>query len=158
MNHSNWKKLVRIGEHSSICSVYDPDVGMAVSSLLKRWKHLDAGMEASSEAYKALTKHFKHKIGEWLEEDKQAQEDRQSTPSSMDIYDTVKQKGMCILLQRYLITWPKDQAPSRADVQWQLIKEERNEHSIRGQTSWILCGIKIQEMQYVHIQYIWSSH
>ena len=104
MNHSNWKKLVRIGEHSSICSVYDPDVGMAVSSLLKRWKRLDAGMEASSEAYKALTKHFKHKIGEWLEEDKRAQEDRQSTPSSMDIYDTVKQKGMCILLQRYLIT------------------------------------------------------
>jgi len=45
-------------------------------------------------------------------------------------------------------------APSRADVQQQLIEEELGEHSIRGQTSWILCGLKIQEMQYVCIMQI----
>jgi hypothetical protein len=41
-----------------------------------------------------LSKHFKYKTTEWLEMDKKAQEERQETPSSMDIYDTVKQKGM----------------------------------------------------------------
>ncbi|KAF8259676.1 hypothetical protein EI94DRAFT_1614829 [Lactarius quietus] len=117
MNHSNWKKLVHI-----------------VPSLLKRWKRLGDGLEASSKAYKALSEHFPSKTAQWLHEDKQAQEDRQTMPSSMDIYDTVKQK-----------------APSQADIQTQLIMEEEGDHSICGQTSWILCGLKIQELQYVSL-------
>ena len=52
----------------------------------------------------------------------------------------------------------QDKAPSRADIQQKLIAEEYRDHSIRGQTSWILCGIKIQEMQYVHIQYTSFTH
>ncbi|KAF8263340.1 hypothetical protein EI94DRAFT_1807355 [Lactarius quietus] len=101
MNHSNWKKLVRI-----------------VPSLLKRWRCLGNGLEASSKAYKALSEHFHSKTAQWLKEDKQAQKDRQTIPSSMDIYDTLKRK-----------------APSQADIQTQLIMEEQEEHSIRGQTS-----------------------
>ncbi|KAF8266186.1 hypothetical protein EI94DRAFT_1803438 [Lactarius quietus] len=104
MNHSNWKKLVHI-----------------VPSLLKRWKCFGNGLEASSKAYKALSEHFQSKTAQWLQEDKQAQEDRQTMPSLMDIYDTVKQK---------------------ADIQTQLIMEEEGDHSIHGQTSWILCGLK----------------
>jgi hypothetical protein len=98
MNHSNWKKLVRIGVYVSSHSSYAPDVVIKVPSLLKRWKRLDAGLEASSEAYKALNTHFEDKTEQWLEEDKLAQKNRQKDPSSMDIYDTVKQKGMCIML------------------------------------------------------------
>jgi post-segregation antitoxin (ccd killing protein) len=78
-------------------SVYEPDLVITVPSLLKRWKRLDAGLEASSDAYEALSKHFEHKTEQWLEEDKLAQKNRQKDPTSMDIYDTVKQKGMCIM-------------------------------------------------------------
>ncbi|KAF8259193.1 hypothetical protein EI94DRAFT_1707315 [Lactarius quietus] len=64
---------------------------------------------------------------------RQASSGRQTNnPIMMDIYDTVKQK-----------------APSQADIQTQLIMEEEGDHSIRGQTSWILCGLKIQELQYI---------
>ena len=52
----------------------------------------------------------------------------------------------------------QDKAPSRADIQQQLIEEEYGDHSIRGQTSWLLCGIRIQEMQYVHIQHTSLTH
>ena len=69
-------------------------MGMTAPSLLKRWKCLSDGLEASFKAYDALSKHFKYRTAEWLEMDKQAQEDRQETPSSMNIYDSVKQKGM----------------------------------------------------------------
>ena len=52
----------------------------------------------------------------------------------------------------------QDKAPSRADIQQKLIQEEYGDHSLRGQTSWILCGMRIQEMQYVHIQYTSLTH
>jgi hypothetical protein len=51
-------------------------------------------MDASAKAYKALSEHFENKAGQWLREDLAAQRDRETNPSSMDIYDTVKQKGM----------------------------------------------------------------
>ncbi|KAH9008575.1 hypothetical protein EDB84DRAFT_1281054 [Lactarius hengduanensis] len=81
INHSNWKKLVRI-----------------VPSLLKRWKRLKPGLDASSKAYEALNQHFKHKSEQWLKDDECAQQDRQTSPSSMDIYDTVKEKGVWNIL------------------------------------------------------------
>ncbi|KAH8984882.1 hypothetical protein EDB86DRAFT_2833344 [Lactarius hatsudake] len=77
INHSNWKKLVRI-----------------VPSLLKRWKRLESGLDASAEAYQALNRHFKHKSKQWLKDEEASQRDRQISPSSMDIYDTVKEKGV----------------------------------------------------------------
>ncbi|KAH9068018.1 hypothetical protein EDB83DRAFT_2223119 [Lactarius deliciosus] len=113
MNHSNWKKLVRI-----------------VPSLLKRWKRLGPGLDASSKAFESLSEHFKEKTQQWLKEDIAAQTDRGTDPSSMVIYDTVKQK-----------------APSRAEIQLQLMVEEDGDHSICGETSWISCGLKIQEIQ-----------
>ncbi|KAH8976523.1 hypothetical protein EDB83DRAFT_2328115 [Lactarius deliciosus] len=123
MNHSNWKKLVRI-----------------VPSLLKRWKRLGPGLDASSKAFESLSEHFKEKTQQWLKEDITAQTDRGTDPSSMDIYDTVKQK-----------------APSRAEIQLQLMVEEDGDHSIRGETSWISCGLKIQEIQ-LAIRYQLQSH
>ncbi|KAF8261054.1 hypothetical protein EI94DRAFT_1608583 [Lactarius quietus] len=113
INHSNWKKLVRI-----------------VPSLLKRFRRLETGFDASAQAYKSLSDHFGEKTEIWLKEDKDAQANRQASPSSMDIYDTVKEK-----------------APSRATIQQELMGEEIGDSSMRGQTSWISCGIKIQEMQ-----------
>ncbi|KAH9008383.1 hypothetical protein EDB85DRAFT_1883574 [Lactarius pseudohatsudake] len=123
MNHSNWKKLVRI-----------------VPSLLKRWKRLGLGLDASSKAFESLSEHYKDKTRQWLKEDIAAQINRGTNPSSMDIYDTVKQK-----------------APSRAVIQQQLMVEEDGDHSIRGETSWISCGLKIQEMQ-LAIRYQLRSH
>ncbi|KAH9031538.1 hypothetical protein EDB85DRAFT_1847537, partial [Lactarius pseudohatsudake] len=113
MNHSNWKKLVRI-----------------VPSLLKQWKQLESGLDASAKAYQALNQHFEHKSEQWLKDEEASQRNRQISPSSMDIYDTVKEK-----------------APSCAAIQQQLIEEESGDHSIHGETSWISCGLKIQELQ-----------
>ncbi|KAH8994300.1 hypothetical protein EDB86DRAFT_2829803 [Lactarius hatsudake] len=123
MNHSNWKKLVRI-----------------VPSLLKCWKHLGPGLDASSKAFESLSEHFKEKTQQWLKEDIAAQTDRGTDPSSMDIYDTVKQK-----------------APSRAEIQLQLMVEEDGDQFICGETSWISCGLKIQEIQ-LAIRYQLRSH
>jgi hypothetical protein len=38
-------------------------------------------------------------------------------------------------------------APSRAEIQQQLISDESRDISTHGQTSWIACGIKVQELQ-----------
>ena len=67
---------------------------MTVPSVLKRWKRLEVGLDTSAKAYQALSERFKNMTRQWLLEDKAAQENRQATPSSMDIYDTVKKKGV----------------------------------------------------------------
>jgi hypothetical protein len=76
--------------------VYRADLSTIVPSLLRRWKRLEVGLDASSRAYQALSEHFKDETKQWLEDDRVAQNNRQTTPSSMDIYDTVKQKGVHI--------------------------------------------------------------
>jgi hypothetical protein len=73
---------------------YEADLNTIVPSLLKQWKRLEVGLDTSTKAYKALSEHFKHRTKQWLKEDTAAQENRQNTPSSMDIYDSVKQKGV----------------------------------------------------------------
>jgi hypothetical protein len=67
---------------------------MIVPSLLKRWKRLESGFDASAKAFKGLNEHYDGRTEKWLEEDKAAQDNRDTNPSSMDIYDTVKQNGM----------------------------------------------------------------
>jgi predicted transcriptional regulator YheO len=67
---------------------------VTVPSLLKRWKRLEPGLDASAKAFKSLSEYFKHKTEEWLKEDEDAQRDRHKFPASMDIYDTVKEKGV----------------------------------------------------------------
>ena len=42
-------------------------------------------------------------------------------------------------------------APSRVTIQEELMVAEIGDHSIRGQTSWITCGMKIQEIQYAPV-------
>jgi hypothetical protein len=54
---------------------------MIVPALLKRWKRLESGLDASHQAYKALSEHFKDKTREWLKEDKAAQKHRQASPA-----------------------------------------------------------------------------
>jgi hypothetical protein len=84
---------------------------MIVPSLLKRWKRLESGFDASAQAYKALSDHFKDKTMRWLREDKAAQKDRQASPASMDIYDTVKEKGVGIYAHTWLLL---------TDAKWKL--------------------------------------
>lgn len=73
---------------------HEIDFNLIVPSLLKRWKRLEVGLDTSAKSYDALCKHFKDKIKQWLKQDKAAQRKRQEDPAAMDIYDTVKQKGM----------------------------------------------------------------
>ncbi|KAI9443974.1 hypothetical protein H4582DRAFT_2053729 [Lactarius indigo] len=123
MNHSNWKKMVRI-----------------VPSLLKRWKQMDNGIDLSAEILDTLNARFKKKTKRWLKAESHAQSNRHEDPTLMDIYDTVTSK-----------------APSRAEVQQQLISEESGDITAHGQTSWIACGIKIQELQ-LAIRYQLRAH
>ncbi|KAI9430336.1 hypothetical protein H4582DRAFT_2063950 [Lactarius indigo] len=113
MNHSNWKKMVRI-----------------VPSLLKRWKRMETGIDLSAETFNTLNARFRKKTKRWLEAENHAQSNRYEDPTLMDIYDTASSK-----------------APSRAEIQQQLISEESRDITTHGQTSWISCGIKIQELQ-----------
>ncbi|KAH9016537.1 hypothetical protein EDB84DRAFT_1567201 [Lactarius hengduanensis] len=123
MNHSNWKKMVRI-----------------VPSLLKRWKRMETGIDLSAETFDALNTRLGQKTKQWLEAEKHAQSKRHEDPTLMDIYDTVASK-----------------APSRAEIQQQLISEESRDIATHGQTSWIACGIKIQELQ-LAIRYQLRAH
>jgi hypothetical protein len=96
MNHSNWKKLVRMGMLHLVLDICIADIQLdaIVPSLLKRWKRLDSGLELSSEAFLTLSKRFKTNTKEWLKADKAAQRTRNRKPEAMDIYDTSKGKGM----------------------------------------------------------------
>ncbi|KAH9176147.1 hypothetical protein EDB89DRAFT_2065932 [Lactarius sanguifluus] len=123
MNHSNWKKMVRI-----------------VPSLLKRWKRMETGIDLSAETLNALNTRFRKKTKRWLAAEKHAQSKRHEDPTLMDIYDTVISK-----------------APSRAEIQQQLISDESRDITTHGQTSWIACGIKIQELQ-LAIRYQLRAH
>ncbi|KAN0138606.1 hypothetical protein V8E53_003594 [Lactarius tabidus] len=75
MNHSNWKKLVRI-----------------VPSLLARWKRLEAGMDLSAETFQALSERFQANTKRWLKAERKAQSKRSGDSSAMDIYDTATAK------------------------------------------------------------------
>ncbi|KAH9011674.1 hypothetical protein EDB85DRAFT_1900862 [Lactarius pseudohatsudake] len=123
MNHSNWKKMVRI-----------------VPSLLKRWKRMDTGIDLSADILDTLNTRFKTKTKRWLKAAKHAQSSRHEDPTVMDIYDTMTSK-----------------APSCAVIQQQLISEESGDITTHGQTSWIACGIKIQELQ-LAIRYQLRAH
>ncbi|KAN0138822.1 hypothetical protein V8E53_003210, partial [Lactarius tabidus] len=76
MNHSNWKKMVRI-----------------VPSLLMWWKQLQAGLELNAEVFQSLSLRLEKQTSQWLTQDQQAQIDRNVNPSAMDIYDTATAKG-----------------------------------------------------------------
>jgi ribosomal protein L22 len=98
MNHSNWKKMVRIGMSHSyiILHINDTEImfDVLVPFLLKRWKRLEAGMDLSAETFDSLTKRLKKNTKQWLKAEKNAQINRYADPTSMDIYDTVTAKGM----------------------------------------------------------------
>ncbi|KAH9019932.1 hypothetical protein EDB83DRAFT_2231744 [Lactarius deliciosus] len=101
-----------------------------VPSLLKRWKCMETGIDLSAETLNALNTCLRTKTKRWLAAEKHAQSKRHEDPTLMDIYDTVISK-----------------APSRAEIQQWLISDESRDITTHGQTSWIACGIKIQELQ-----------
>ena len=67
---------------------------MLVPSLLKQWKHLEAGLSLSAETLKTLNTHFVKSTKEWEKEDHHAQLNRHTDSTLMDIYDTETIKGM----------------------------------------------------------------
>jgi hypothetical protein len=73
---------------------YYSNTYVAVPSLLKRWKCLEAGMDISAETFTALSQRFKRKIKPWLKVEKHAQLNRHQDSTLMDIYDTLTAKGM----------------------------------------------------------------
>ncbi|KAN0130001.1 hypothetical protein V8E53_012155 [Lactarius tabidus] len=131
----NFKKRIKKSPELSLPSSLELRTGIGlfhihVPVLLKCWKRLQPGLELSAEAFINLSKRFKEQNKIWLAEDKVAQQKRHNNPGVMDIYDM-----------------SKSQAPTRAAIQQVLISEEDEEGAIHGQTSWLSCGLKIQEMQ-----------
>ncbi|KAH9002185.1 hypothetical protein EDB86DRAFT_2800475, partial [Lactarius hatsudake] len=113
-----------------------------VPSLLKQWKRMETGIDLSAEMLNALNTCLRTKTKQWLAAEKHAQSKRHEDPTLMDIYDTVISK-----------------APSHAEIQQQLISDESGDITTHGQTSWIACGIKIQEVTTEEAQIIenkWS--
>ncbi|KAN0138135.1 hypothetical protein V8E53_004024 [Lactarius tabidus] len=102
MNHSNWKKMVRI-----------------VPALLKHWKWLQPGLERSAEAFLDLSKHFKEQIKTWLAEDKATQRTRHKNPDAMDIYDTSKTEAPTrSTIQQQLISEEFDENAIHGETSW----------------------------------------
>ncbi|KAH9018398.1 hypothetical protein EDB85DRAFT_1873822 [Lactarius pseudohatsudake] len=134
LEQSRWmgRSLKHCGHHSITSS--------RIPSLLKRWRRMETGIDLSAEILDNLNKRFKAKTKRWLKAEKHAQSKRHEDPTAMDIYDTVTSK-----------------APSRAEIQQQLISEESGDITTHGQTSWIACGIKIQELQ-LAIRYQLRAH
>lgn len=131
----------------------DLTLNILVPALLKRWKRLQSGLDLSAEAFVNLSKRFKEQNRLWLAEDKAAQRTRHNSPDAMDIYDTFKTQGIGDIpyisdIIFLMITSLLYLAPTRAMIQQGLISEELEEGTIHGQTSWLSCGLKIQEMQY----------
>ena len=120
-----------------------------VPSLLKRWKRLQSAMDLSAEAFEALNDRLENHAKRWLQEDQDAQSDRKTNSSAMDIYDTVTKKRMHIKIIEHIVCSYISAAPSAADIQRKLISNESGNSATHGQTSWIALGIGIQEMQYV---------
>ncbi|KAF8268583.1 hypothetical protein EI94DRAFT_1700161 [Lactarius quietus] len=112
---------------------YDYDI----PSLLKRWKRMKVGMDLSADTFNSLTKRLKKHTKRWLKSERNAQLNRSSDSTVMDIYDTVTVKVM--LMHKV--------APSLAEIQQKLILEESGDPTTHGQTSWIASGIRIQELQ-----------
>ncbi|KAI9429672.1 hypothetical protein H4582DRAFT_1826218 [Lactarius indigo] len=127
-------QLEEDGPHWSVTSISmlhsNIIIHVPVPSLLKRWKRMETGIDLSAETFNTLNACFRKKTKRWLEAENHAQSNRHEDPTLMDIYDTASSK-----------------APSRAEIQQQLISEESRDITTHGQTSWISCGIKIQELQ-----------
>ena len=120
-----------------------------VPSLLKRWKRLQSAMDLSAEAFEALNDRLENHAKRWLQEDQDAQSDRKTNSSAMDIYDTVTKKRMHITIIEHIECSYMSAAPSAVDIQRKLMSKESRRSATHGQTSWIALGIGIQEMQYV---------
>ena len=100
-------QLEEVGSHwyvvstSQVCNVDDP-MHMPVPLLLKRWKHLEAGMDQSAEAFRALSERFKSHRRRWLEAERTAQLNRSKDCTSMDIYDTAITTCRCYQYSSYV--------------------------------------------------------
>ncbi|KAN0136253.1 hypothetical protein V8E53_006113 [Lactarius tabidus] len=102
MNHSNWKKLVRI-----------------VPSLLARWKCLEAGMDLSAETFQALSECFQANTKRWLKAERKAQSKRSGDSSAMDIYDTATAKFPTgAQTQRRLISEESGDSATHGQTSW----------------------------------------
>ena len=91
MNHSNWQKLVNIGLRPSFlkCVWCSHMYHFLVPSLLKCWSQMEAAMDLSADAFDSLSKRLGKNTKQWLKADQNAQANRHSDSSIMDMYDTV---------------------------------------------------------------------
>ena len=106
-------------------------------------------MDLSAEAFESLNDRLENHAKRWLQEDQDAQSDRKTNLSAMDIYDTVTKKRTHIMVIEYIECSCLSAAPSAADIQRKLMSNESRNSGTHGETSWIALGIGIQEMQYV---------
>ena len=88
----SWSRLVLLTH----LMLYHVSYLIIVPSLLKQWKRLESGFDASGCAFKELTRHYKDNVRKWAKEEQKAQANWPLSLEAMDIYDTIKEKGVDI--------------------------------------------------------------
>ncbi|KAA1478357.1 hypothetical protein DENSPDRAFT_854906 [Dentipellis sp. KUC8613] len=103
----------------------------AVPSLGKRYAAAVKGRESSNEDYRRFCEGSSTaQLEKWKSIEVKAQKTRSANPAAMDVYDIQVLK-----------------APGRAAIQQDLVENEVKDGLIRGTTSWISQGVKLQEQQ-----------
>jgi hypothetical protein len=115
-------------------------------TLAQKHKKAVAGSSDSQKAFDALNSSIDKQIQDlWSAAEEKALRRRDRHEEAMDIYDVTAEKGWTSYTP-----WPISDArlaPSRAQIQLQLAEEE--DAPMRGVTTWLACGIKIEETQSV---------
>ncbi|KAA1478925.1 hypothetical protein DENSPDRAFT_742297, partial [Dentipellis sp. KUC8613] len=118
-----------IDEHMSD-SNYKKFVGMVVA-LKRRHRASVAGLATADTVYRQFCESAStEQLRRWKKAEVDAQTGRQRTPSAMDVYDVKTKK-----------------ADGKAVVQKNLVEKEQGDGVVRGTTSWLSQGLKLQEQQ-----------
>ncbi|KAA1479544.1 hypothetical protein DENSPDRAFT_743719, partial [Dentipellis sp. KUC8613] len=118
-----------IDEHMND-SNYKKFVGMVVA-LKRRHRASVAGLATADTVYRQFCESAStEQLRQWKKAEVNAQTGRQRTPSAMDVYDVKTKK-----------------ADGKAVVQKNLVEKEQGDGVVRGTTSWLSQGLKLQEQQ-----------
>jgi hypothetical protein len=122
---------------------------LPVSTLTKKHARAQAGLKESEADLDAMTKTADpSKITKWRAQADKASKDRSHNVEAMDIYNTRDQKGSSPQIHfKSISSIHQHTGPTKASLEVKLIEEEQRSGHLRGVTSWLATGLKIEETQ-----------
>lgn len=112
-------------------------------------------LAAASAAFEELDKSANcADVAVWIEEEKRAQDARDTDPTAMDIYDIRIKRGLgeTILIGNVILT-RSSSGPTKADMELLLLNDEESRKLLQGSASILSLGLVLEQAQYVAL---WS--